>query len=63
MNRYQVRTKSMDYWASLDHKILYKFDKMPEELKKEMYELALEVKRLDKKMYKLKIKADNYKNN
>ncbi len=34
----QIRTIAMDFWASLDHKIQYKFPKkIPDEVKKEMY--------------------------
>ena len=47
----QIRTMAMDFWASLDHKLQYKFsDVIPEEVKKEMYECSLAIKRLDNKM-------------
>ena len=50
----QIRTIAMDFWASLDHKILYKFPKeIPEEVKKEMYNCSMDIKALDDKMYQL----------
>jgi putative GTP pyrophosphokinase len=50
----QIRTIAMDFWASLDHKITYKFPKeIPEEVKKEMYNCAMDIKTLDSKMYEL----------
>ena len=57
----QVRTIAMDFWASLDHKIGYKLDDMPDELREEMYNCSKEIKELDKQMYKIKKKADKYK--
>jgi ppGpp synthetase/RelA/SpoT-type nucleotidyltranferase len=51
----------MDFWASLDHKIGYKLDDMPDELRKEMYLCAKEIKELDKQMFKIKKKAEKYK--
>ena len=51
----------MDFWASLDHKIGYKLDDMPEELRAEMYNCAKEIKELDKQMFKIKKKAEKYK--
>jgi putative GTP pyrophosphokinase len=50
----QIRTIAMDFWASLDHKITYKFPKeIPEKIKKEMYNCAMDIKALDHKMYQL----------
>ena len=50
----QIRTMAMDFWASLDHKIKYKFEgEMPEEVKQEIYNCSYEVKQLDAKMYRL----------
>lgn len=57
----QVRTIAMDFWASLDHKITYKFDEMPEEVKKEMYNCSLDIRALDEKMYRLNCIANKYK--
>ncbi len=50
----QVRTVAMDFWASLDHKIRYKFkESIPEEVKKEMENYAKDIQELDRKMYYL----------
>lgn len=50
----QVRTVAMDFWASLDHKIRYKFqEKIPEEVQKEMESYAVDIRELDRKMYHL----------
>ncbi len=50
----QVRTVAMDFWASLDHKIRYKFhESIPEEVKREMEEYSKDIQELDKKMYYL----------
>jgi putative GTP pyrophosphokinase len=57
----QIRTIAMDFWASLDHKITYKFDEVPEEVREEMYNCSLDIKTLDDKMYRLKQIADKYK--
>ncbi len=59
----QLRTMSMDMWASLEHKILYKKD-MPEEiaarLTKELGECATEAARLDKRMGEIQTEANLY---
>lgn len=58
----QIRTMAMDFWASLDHKLQYKFsDVIPEEVKKEMYDCSLAVKRLDNKMLGLHKIVNKYK--
>ncbi len=50
----QVRTVAMDFWASLDHKIRYKFhESIPEEVQKEMEHYAKDIQELDRKMYHL----------
>ena len=51
----QIRTLAMDFWASLDNKIQYKFpnDTIPEEVKQEMYNCAFDIQALDSKMEKL----------
>ncbi|MDQ2086236.1 GTP pyrophosphokinase family protein [Herbivorax sp. ANBcel31] len=47
----QIRTIAMDFWASLEHKIYYKYDKgIPERLKGELKEAADSVAELDRKM-------------
>lgn len=58
----QIRTMAMDFWASLDHKIKYKFDGViPDEVTEEAYKCSLEVKKLDDKMYKLNEIMNKYK--
>lgn len=49
----QIRTMAMDFWASLDHKIQYKFNSIPKEVKEEMYNCSLAIKALDDKMINL----------
>lgn len=47
----QIRTIAMDFWASLEHKMNYKFESnAPEEIKEELYECAVMVDKLDKRM-------------
>ena len=47
----QIRTVAMDFWASLEHKIYYKYEgNTPEYIKKEMKECADLVTFLDSKM-------------
>lgn len=58
----QIRTIAMDFWASLDHKMQYKFEKnIPLEVKREMYNCAIDIKNLDYKMYKLNEIINKYK--
>ena len=50
----QIRTIAMDFWASLEHKIYYKFEgKAPEYISKELRECAEMVSALDEKMLSL----------
>lgn len=50
----QIRTIAMDFWASLEHKINYKFDvNVPEHIKTELYACAEMVSELDAKMLSL----------
>jgi putative GTP pyrophosphokinase len=50
----QIRTMSMDWWASLEHKINYKYDgTVPEHIKRELSECAEMVSDLDAKMMSL----------
>lgn len=50
----QIRTVAMDFWASLDHKITYKFKgEIPEEIKEGMHKCAEDIHTLDQKMLKL----------
>lgn len=50
----QIRTIAMDFWASLEHKIYYKFNKqVPQHLNIELTEAAEAAHKLDQKMEKL----------
>lgn len=50
----QIRTVAMDFFASLDHKIRYKFPgEIPNEVKDEMVSCSYVIQALDKKMYEL----------
>lgn len=58
----QIRTIAMDFWASLDHKIQYKFsESIPEDVKNELYQCSLDIKNLDNKMYQLNEVVKKYK--
>jgi putative GTP pyrophosphokinase len=47
----QIRTQAMDFWASLEHKVRYKFnDVMPPHLIKELWECAEKIDDLDTQM-------------
>ncbi len=47
----QIRTMAMDFWASLDHKIQYKFSKtLPNEISEKLYDFSLEINDLDRRM-------------
>ena len=47
----QIRTVAMDFWASLEHKIHYKFEgNVPERIKNELIECANMVSDLDARM-------------
>lgn len=50
----QIRTVAMDFWASLEHKMNYKFESnVPEHIQKELYDCAKMVSDLDERMLKL----------
>lgn len=50
----QIRTIAMDFWASLEHKIYYKYNKkIPQRLIDELKEAAISAAELDHKMEKL----------
>ena len=50
----QIRTVAMDFWASLEHKIHYKFEgDAPEHIRTELIECAKMVSDLDVRMLKL----------
>ena len=47
----QIRTMAMDFWASLEHKINYKYDKqVPKAVRKELRDCAKMTHKLDKRM-------------
>lgn len=50
----QIRTIAMDFWASLEHKIFYKYNKsVPERITSELKEAADSANELDRKMESL----------
>jgi putative GTP pyrophosphokinase len=50
----QIRTVAMDFWASLEHKIHYKFEgNAPEHIRDELVECAQMVAALDARMLSL----------
>lgn len=58
----QIRTIAMDFWASLEHKIKYKFNKSaPDRLLEELKEAADSVAKLDKKMENIHKKMNEFK--
>lgn len=58
----QIRTIGMDFWASLEHKIYYKYDKkVPEKMLDDLKEAAHSVAQLDKKMENLNREVHRYK--
>lgn len=60
----QVRTLAMDFWASLDHKIKYKFSgDIPNEVNEEMYKCAMDIKSLDDKMLRINKSMQNEDSN
>jgi putative GTP pyrophosphokinase len=55
----QIRTLAMDFWASIEHSLNYKYkDAMPENVKKRLVEAALRVHSVDDEMGKIR---DEYK--
>lgn len=57
----QIRTIAMDFWASLEHKIRYKFEKcVPDSLNTDLLECANIVASLDTKMYDLNKQIETY---
>lgn len=57
----QIRTIAMDFWASLEHKIYYKFEgNAPEHIRKELKECSDIVAYLDQKMLSLNEEIKNY---
>lgn len=59
----QIRTVAMDFWASLEHKIHYKFEgDAPEHIKSELIECAKMVSDLDARMLSLNEEILNISN-
>lgn len=57
----QIRTIAMDFWASLEHKIYYKFEgNAPESIRTELKECANIVNYLDQKMLSLNEEVHKY---
>ena len=60
----QIRTIAMDFWASLEHKIYYKYNKeIPERLLIELKEAATVANALDQKMEQLNKEVTECKEN
>ncbi|CAM3875416.1 GTP pyrophosphokinase [Mesobacillus thioparans] len=58
----QIRTIAMDFWASLEHKIYYKYDKeIPERIKKDLKDAAISAAELDLKMENINNEVANLK--
>ncbi len=58
----QIRTIGMDFWASLEHKIFYKYNKdIPQKLKDELREAAITISQLEKKMEALNKEIERIK--
>lgn len=51
----QIRTMSMDFWASLEHDIVYKYKgEVPKDIRQQMVEISMDAMQLDEKMNLLK---------
>ena len=58
----QIRTIAMDFWASLEHKIYYKFAKdVPKRITDQLKESATLIDDLDKRMLELNKEVQGYK--
>jgi putative GTP pyrophosphokinase len=58
----QIRTIAMDFWASLEHKIYYKYDKeIPDRLKVELKNAAMAATELDLKMERINQEVNTIK--
>ncbi|MEC2071026.1 GTP pyrophosphokinase [Alkalihalophilus marmarensis] len=58
----QIRTVAMDFWASLEHKIYYKYEKaVPAHLLKELKEAADAAAELDQKMERIHQEVESAK--
>lgn len=57
----QIRTIAMDFWASLEHKLYYKYDNsVPTHIREELKECAYIINDLDSRMLNIKFQIDNY---
>jgi putative GTP pyrophosphokinase len=57
----QIRTIAMDFWASLEHKIYYKYkNDAPDEIPEKLKESAEMIKKLDQQMLDIKKELDQY---
>lgn len=57
----QIRTIAMDFWASLEHKIYYKYkNDAPDEIPEKLKESAEMIKKLDQQMLDIKKELDEY---
>jgi putative GTP pyrophosphokinase len=60
----QIRTIAMDFWASLEHKIYYKYNKeVPQHICKELKEAAMTATIMDEKMENLHTEMNKIKEN
>ncbi|MDP5273945.1 GTP pyrophosphokinase [Chengkuizengella axinellae] len=58
----QIRTIAMDFWASLEHKIYYKYNKeIPKTMRDELKEAAITAAQLDAKMEKINQEVNKIK--
>ena len=58
----QIRTVAMDFWASLEHKINYKFEgDVPQQIKEELVECAQMITDADSRMLRLNEEIQNMK--
>ena len=56
----QVRTIAMDFWASLEHKLSYKFQgKVPKEIKDYLHKCATDIHTLDQKLLNISQKMQD----
>jgi len=55
----QVRTQAMDFWASLEHKVRYRYsNQIPENLSRDLVRCAEQIAELDNTMYLIQEIAD-----
>lgn len=60
----QLRTIAMDFWASIEHKIYYKYrEKAPDHIQSQIKDCADLISNLDKRMYNLKQQIEGLEEN